>query len=141
MPDRYYKAAEVVLTTGSPGMFDDIGRERLKYAIAAALFDETERCAQAAEKWADSQDRIALEKEPDAPASAQSHVESAFIGRRIAAAIRGVELAPADFLELLAQKMESRLAGMSPLERERLDRAFDRLATVLQGSAPKGKAE
>lgn len=53
-----------------------------------AVRDEREACAQAAEAWADSQDRIACEKEPDAPASAQSHAESAFIGRRIAGVIR-----------------------------------------------------
>ena len=52
-----------------------------------AVRDEREACAKVAETWADSQDRIALEKEPDAPAAAQSHMDSAVIGRRIAGVI------------------------------------------------------
>ena len=89
--ERYQQATEEVRETFLKH------QEALTKAKAAAarerhlaVRDEREACAKAAEAWADSQDRIALEKEPDAPASAQSHMESAFIGRRIAGVIRAL---------------------------------------------------
>jgi hypothetical protein len=56
--------------------------------LRAQLAAERENCAKAAEQWADGQDREAMLKEQDAPASASAHADSAIIGRRIAQVIR-----------------------------------------------------
>lgn len=61
------------------------------HLIAAAILRERERCARICEAWAASQDRAAVLKAVGAPCSAESHRDSAWIGRRYASLIRGGE--------------------------------------------------
>ena len=64
---------------------------KLRAALATARDEALEEAAKTAEEWADGQDRVALLKHDDAPCSAESHAESAIIGRRLAHVIRAMK--------------------------------------------------